>query len=174
MPSFHALSLEIHTPSMSVMSTSHQVISVEKLPQHTTVELIQKHFQHQDKEQWAKDRALVDTNPHAKLLITYCPLTRAWPLAREYMPWITCTAHSSTPRGPPQHLSWHTIKGDLKANEGKIKRFVGDNVLLLQLTNNKDGASDTLPGTKPNSFSIMFITLQINLAPVPTSLWLDL
>ena len=39
----------------------HQVISVEKLPWHTSAELTRKRFQHQDEEQGARDRALMHT-----------------------------------------------------------------------------------------------------------------
>ena len=39
----------------------HQVISVEKLPWHTSAELTRKRFQHQDEEQGARNRALMHT-----------------------------------------------------------------------------------------------------------------
>ena len=66
MPVFHTLSLEIQS-SWGVHS-EHRVIRIKKLPQHTSAERKRKHFQHQDEKQWAKDRALMHTNSHAKLL----------------------------------------------------------------------------------------------------------
>ena len=47
----------------SGVSNAYQVISMEKLPRHTSAELTRGRLQHQDEEQWAKDRALIVYNP---------------------------------------------------------------------------------------------------------------
>ena len=52
----------------SKIRNEHQFVSVKELPRQTCAELIQQHFQHQDEEQCAKDRALMHTHYHAKLL----------------------------------------------------------------------------------------------------------
>ena len=49
----------------------HRVTSIEELLEHTIVKLIQKHYQNQDEEHWAKDRALLHVTyrdkPHVRL-----------------------------------------------------------------------------------------------------------
>ena len=47
-----------HTLLLGVRN-EHQVIRIEQLPWHSSVELARQHFQHQDEEQWAKERALM-------------------------------------------------------------------------------------------------------------------
>ena len=66
MPAIHALSLEIR-PLLGVCH-EHQVIRIEALPWYTSVELTRQSLQHQNEEQWAKDRTLMHTNSHTKLL----------------------------------------------------------------------------------------------------------
>ena len=46
----------------------HHVISVEKLPWDTSAELSQKCLQHQDEQQWSKDRALMHVDTYAQIL----------------------------------------------------------------------------------------------------------
>ena len=60
MPAFHILSLGVRD--------EHQVVSVKKLPRHTSVELPRKRLHHQNEEQWAKDISLMDTNSYGKML----------------------------------------------------------------------------------------------------------
>ena len=72
-------------------------IIVEKLPWHTSAEFTQKCLQHQDEEERVKDRALMYTNSNSKLL-TVLTMTRTQLQTLECIPWMTCTANSSTLR----------------------------------------------------------------------------
>ena len=111
---------------------------------------MRQHFQQQGEEQWAKDRALMHTNSHAKLrtILTIDPhmtlgiAIRVHALDDTHSPFIDTEA----PQGPQQDLSWHMIPKFLKVDhvdEVKIERFVRGDVLLLQLANNLpvDGVS---------------------------------
>ena len=59
--------LELRDTLLLGISDEHQIISLEKLPQHTSVELTQRRFQHQG-EKWAEEIALVHTDSHIRLL----------------------------------------------------------------------------------------------------------
>ena len=74
----------------------HQVYSIEKFPWHNNGEFVRQCFQHQDKEQWAKDSpdALPTPMPNSH----YWTLTRTRPQALWFMPCMIRTAHSSTHR----------------------------------------------------------------------------
>ena len=60
--------LELGDTLLLGVHNEHQVISVEKLPWYTSAELPRKCFQYQNEEQWAKDKTLMHTNSHTKLL----------------------------------------------------------------------------------------------------------
>ena len=75
----------------------HQVISAEKPQWHTSVKRSRKRLQDQDEEQWTKDRALMHTDSHAKLLTVLTTDSHMTPDIGVH-PWMTCTAHSSTRR----------------------------------------------------------------------------
>ena len=59
-------------------------------------ELTWKSLQHQDQEQWTQDTAMMHNNSNTKLLNWSLTCTRLQAL--QYMPWITRTAHSLSPR----------------------------------------------------------------------------
>ena len=69
-PSFHVSlpRLELGDTLLLGDRDEHQVISVEKLPWYTSTELTRTRLQPQNDEQWAKNRTLMHTNSHAKLL----------------------------------------------------------------------------------------------------------
>ena len=56
---FHAslLRIELGDTFLLGIRDEHQVISVEKLPRHTSAEPTRKNLQYQDEEQWAKNKA---------------------------------------------------------------------------------------------------------------------
>ena len=56
-----------HTLLLGVRD-EHQVISLEELPWYAGVELTWQSLKHQNEEQWAKDRTLMHTDSHTKLL----------------------------------------------------------------------------------------------------------
>ena len=95
--------------------TKHQVTSIEKLPWHISAELARQCFQHQDEEQWAKDRALMHTNFQAKLLtvLTIDPYTALGIVVHALDDMHSPFIHTQAPQGPPQDLSWHMIEIEL-------------------------------------------------------------
>ena len=136
----------------------HQVISIKKLLWHTGAELTRQRFQQKDGEQWDKVRALTQIpTPNSSL---YWPLTRTRLWALWYMPWITRIQfiHIQAPQDPSQGLSWYTIEGFLRVDEGKIEPFIsGDDVLLLSWQPVNMASMLPLPRAKANCITSMFI-----------------
>ena len=64
---FHA-SLDQGDSLFLCVRDEHQVISKEELPRYTSAEVKQECLQYQNEEQWVKDRTLMHTSSHAKLL----------------------------------------------------------------------------------------------------------
>ena len=126
----------------------HQVIRIEKFARHTSAKLTRKSLQHQDKEEWARDRTLMHTNSNIKPWLCW-PWTCIRLRALEYIPWLTSPfLNPKAPLGPPLDLPWYTIEGFLKVDEGKLEQSVSSDVLFLQLANNEDGVSGTSPRQK--------------------------
>ena len=121
-----------------------QVISVEKLQRHTSAELTQKHLQHKDEEQWAKDRALMhtDSNPKLPIVLTIDSCTPPWIRLHILYDMHRPFLNTEVPESPPMNLSWRMINSLLSVNGGKAGPFVSNDV-LLQLANNDDGISGT-------------------------------
>ena len=75
----------------------------------------------------SKDRTLMHSNSHAKLLTVLTIDLHTAPgivlhaLKDTHGPLI----HTQVPHGPQQDLSWHTTEGFLEVDEGKIEPFVG-------------------------------------------------
>ena len=90
---FHASlpHLELGDTLLLCVHDEHQTVSIKKLPWYTNVERMRNHLQHQNEGQWTKD----STTPNPSL---YWPPTRTGLWALEYIPWMACTARSSTPR----------------------------------------------------------------------------
>ena len=115
----------------------------------------EKQHQHQVAEQWAKNRALMHSNSHTKILTVLtidlftAPGIVVHALDEIHGPFI----HAQAPHCPPQHLSWHMIWGIIKGDKDKIKLFVGGgNALLLQ----KIAPVVPLQGTKVKCIWSMF------------------
>ena len=108
--------LHVHTEPFTVHSSlphlgfgdTLQVISKEKLPWHTSAELAQKHFQHQDEGQWAKNRALMPPTPtpHSS---PYWLWTRTWLPALKYIPWMD-VCRDTSPLSVPREWSCPTAE----------------------------------------------------------------
>ena len=115
-------------------------------------------LQHQDEEQWAKDRVLMHINSHAKLLIvlTIDPHMAVgsvvYILDDTHNPFV----HTQAPQGPPQELSWHMMEDFLYVNEGKLEPFVSNGNVLLLLLANKMASVVPSSGTKANCISSVF------------------
>ena len=89
-PSFHNFNLAMH-------SSSESAITAMSSARHTSTELARQSFRHKYEKQGAENRSLMHTNSNPELLAvltvdTYTALTSV------YMPWMTHTAHSSTPK----------------------------------------------------------------------------
>ena len=84
-----------------------QAINTEKLPLFTSVEVAQMRYSTRMKSS--------QTLMHTMVLTLTLNSSMCRPLSRT--------------RLPPQGLSWHMIEGFLRAHEGKVKGFVGGNVL---------------------------------------------
>ena len=80
---------------------------------------MQKHCQHQNEEQWVKDRALMHTNSHTKILTV---------LTIDHKT-LGIGVHALDDTHAPQDFPWHTIEGFLKVDKGKVERFVSGDVL---------------------------------------------
>ena len=64
---------------------------------------MRQHLQHQDEEQWAKDRALMHTNSHAKLItVSTIDLHTAPGIVVHTLDDMhSLFVHTQTPQGPP-------------------------------------------------------------------------
>ena len=101
-----------------------KVVGIQKLPRHTST-LARQSFQHKYEKQGAENRYLM------------CTI---------YMPWMTRTAHFSTPKllkayqriflGTPSNSFSRSTK------VGKVKCIVCSDILLLQLEDDENGISD--------------------------------
>ena len=94
---------------------------------------VRENFQQQDGEERARDRSLIHTHSHVKLLTALITDPHT-PLEH----WSTCPfLGTEAPQVPPQDCPRQTIEVFLKVKQGKVELFVGAHVLLLQLANNE-------------------------------------